>query len=169
MKALKNKAFWFSLIFAALILIGFLYKIASSDGLWRILMGPRNALSLIQVKQFRSDQQLGFILQSINSYRKRHQGRLPETILNLASDDPEDLSIYYAPIMPDSERPPGWRTNKPMLAANIGYCLSRNPGSGVLVFEKRGIWPDGSRAVGFSDGRIQRMSETEFESLIVQP
>jgi len=144
----------------------FLFAVVLTGVLLTIILlsvhGPGNGYSITEMKQIRSDEQLGQILQDLDAYQLRHHGKWPKTILDLAFDKPDDLSSYYAPIMPDSERPTGWRTDKGMLAKNVGYSLSSNSNSGILAFEKPGIWPDGTIAVGFSDHRILRMQQEEF-------
>ena len=127
-----------------------------------------NRLSQLQIKQWQSNEQLREILQGVLDYKRDHDGKLPESLVELVSYANGYLKVFYAPARLDTAQPSGWETNKDILDKYADYSLSQKPNSGVLVFENPGLWPDVSVAVGFSDGSVKRLSASEFTALGVK-
>jgi hypothetical protein len=90
-------------------------------------------------------------------------------LVELVPDDRiELLSVFYAPNVPESARPTGWSTNTVMLDKFSDYVLSSNANSTVVVFEKPGLWRDGTVAVCFTNLSVTRMSTQAFKELLVE-
>jgi hypothetical protein len=96
-----------------------------------------------QIGQYESEHgELPNLGRLVLEYKVAHEGRLPERVSELASYD------AYKKTWPN------------------GYVLSSRPNSsGVLVFEKPGLWPDGSVAVCYSDLTVKRLTLAEFSAL----
>lgn len=128
---------------------------------------PGNRLSATQVRQLQSDTQLKGIAQLVLAYESKHGGNVPQSLSELVPDDRTDLlSIFYTPNAAESPKPAGWSTNKMILDKSSDYALPSHPKAGIVAFEKRGLWPDGTVAVCFTNLSVERMTVSNFEALL---
>ena len=129
-----------------------------------------NKLTDIQRLQALSEHQLWVIKDAILEY-KNNYGKLPRDLYDLITDksfnynDSDFLKICYAPNKAQSLRPSGWKTDKELLKSNADYIIPSSLNKGVLVYEKPGLWPDGTVAVCFNNLIIKRLSSNEFTDL----
>lgn len=124
-----------------------------------------NILSPMRVSQMDSDINLTNISYFELKYKSEHDGKWPHEMADLLPYAEGDIDTFYSRYEPASKRPADWSTNKAMLDKYADYRLTHDPTSGVLVYEKLGLWPDGSVGVAFADGKVKRLSGAEFAAL----
>lgn len=160
------------LVFGAL---GFVLKqrnrrlcvIAISLNLMLLIFGypTRERLSVLEVRQAVSVHRIESLSQGVLKYRRENGGASPHHLVELLSQGYAVDYFYVA--KPESQRVKGWQTDTGLLEDNADYVLPLS-GSKILIFERPGIWPDGSVAVGFSDGNVRRLSVSGFEKMGVK-
>jgi len=128
-----------------------------------LLIQPRARPSVTQIRQWNSIYNLRGFSKAILEYRNRHGGASPQHLVDLLAGECLVENFYIA--KPYSQNPNGWRTNQGLLENHADYVLPIPPNPKVLIFERPGLWPDGSIAVGFSDGSVKRLSPSEFKAL----
>ena len=114
---------------------------------------PRNGLTKIQIAQGQSDIQLVSIGKLVLDYRNKHQGNSPERWSEILPNDE-----------PESEKP-SRLIDSYVLDPSANYELSSKSNSGILIFEKSGLWSDGSVAVCFDNLTVKRLTQAEFDVL----
>jgi hypothetical protein len=122
-------------------------------------------LSKAQIEQVQSASNLQAISYFVRKYKSDHGGSAPTSLTKLVPYADGDLEFLYVPNKLNSERPADWTTNESRIEADSGYVLVSDTNSKFVVFEKPGLWPDGSVGVGFSDGTVRRLSYEEFTAL----
>lgn len=91
----------------------------------------------------------------------------PRQLSQIVSPDCIDLlPTFYAPNTVKEQRPSGWRTNILDIDLHSDYAIPTKTGSTILVFEKPGLWDDGTVAVCLTNLRVVRMPMTEFNTLL---
>jgi hypothetical protein len=108
----------------------------------------------IRVAQDNNDQLLHFYGQRILDYRKAHGGASPPQITELLNsdeiNDQKDRQHAIDTVVED-----------PMHS----FELPKNAASHVLVYEKPGMWTDGTVGVCFDDLTVKRLTQAQFDDL----
>lgn len=113
-----------------------------------------NGLSKAQIGEVQSDRVLREFGQRVLDYRQAHGGASPRQVSDLASSDEVD-----------SERNIQHAMDTYIENPIFSFALPSNPASRVLIFEKPGLWSDGSIGVCFDDLTVKRLSPAEFAAL----
>jgi len=103
------------------------------------------------------------IVSAAVTYKNIHAGHYPRHLIDLLPSEACELDEFYV-ARPEAKRPIGWLTNRSLLENYADYIMPSAPDPRVLVLERPGLWPDGSVAVGFSDGTTKRLSASEFRA-----
>lgn len=111
-------------------------------------------LSLVKRAQKQSSKQLVQFGQMILNYKLSHGGASPLQVSDLFSND---VVEYERSI----HRSPDAFVSNPIFS----FSLPSNQKSHVLIFEKPGLWSDGSIGVCFDDLTVKRLSPAEFAAL----
>jgi len=127
-----------------------------------IILPAGNGLSKTQIAQQESETTLLGLSDFVLRYESEHNGRWPQGLADLLPYVDGDIEVFYIRGKPESQRPADWLTNKARLDEYADYALPHDSSSGVLAFEKPGLWPDGTIAVGYIDGKVGRISARDF-------
>jgi hypothetical protein len=141
--------------------------VALNLGLLGLRFDPPGGPSVVHVRQGNSIYNLEALSQAALAYKNKHAGASPQHLADLLLDEQCLLENFYI-AKPNAQRPNGWQTDRELLENYADYVLPLTPDPKVLIFERPELWPDGSVAVGFSDGSAKRLSASEFKALGVE-
>jgi hypothetical protein len=113
-----------------------------------------NGLSKAQIGEAQSDRLLREFGQRILDYRQTHGGTSPRQLSDLAASDEVDSEKNIQHLMDTYIENP-----------IFSFALPSKPASRVLVFEKSGLWSDGSIGACFDDLKVKRLTPAEFDGL----
>jgi hypothetical protein len=130
-----------------------------------IIQPGGNGMSKARIGQLKSASNLCNIAYFVGKYKSDHAGSAPTSLTKLVPYADGDLEEFYVPNKLKSEMPADWTTNASRIETDSGYVLVSDTNSKFVVFEKPGLWPDGSIGVGFSDGTVRRVSYEDFTAL----
>jgi len=169
-----------AMLFAALLFLILLPSVILHSG---------NALSIEQMRQINSDNNIKCIAHFTLQYEQAHHGKMPKTMKDVAEYS-DGLFDYFYPPIPGFSTPPDSLTNIDVIDARAGYCLvhasnftiptegvgystkaynsTHPPNTKILVYEKPSLWPDATVAIGLSDLTVMRLSSKDFEALKLQ-
>jgi hypothetical protein len=148
-----------------------------------------NAYSAEQVSEMKSDNNVRNLVRWVLQYEQHHGGKMPETMKDVAEYSDGLFDFFYPPT-PTFPSPTDSITNIDAINAHTGYCLAHNPSTNIpthaagyhatgydvvhkpntkiLVYEKPGLWSDGTVAIGLSDQTVMRLSSKDFAALGLQ-
>ena len=148
-----------------------------------------NAYSAEQVSEMKSDNNIRCIVLWVLQYEKEHGGKMPGNMKDVAEYSDGSFAFFYPPT-PIFPTPPDSLTNIDTINAHTGYCivyktntnlpshavgyhtagydLVHSSTTKLLVYEKPGLWTDGTVSVGLSDLTVMRLSSTAFTALGLQ-
>jgi hypothetical protein len=113
-----------------------------------------NMLSKAQIGEAQGDRVLCEFGQRVLDYKRAHGGASPQQVSDLvASDEIEFEKSIHRTVDAYMENP------------IFSFALPNNPASHVLIFEKPGLWSDGTIGVCFDDLTVKRLSPAEFAAL----
>ncbi len=123
-----------------------------------------NGLTKTQIEQAQSINEIREIARLILDYKAEHGEKLPSRLSEVVPKYhfKPVLQMFYNPVN-SSQKPSDRYANKDILDEEGDYVLSAIPG--ILVYEKPGLWPDGSVTVCYQDLTIKRLKAAEFEAL----
>lgn len=146
---------WFALILLVIIALGLLILVPAGD-----------TMSKTRKLQIQSEHQLRSIGLLVQSFRTNYQAE-PSRLTQIVPNDRIDLlPIFYAPNRSGEQRLRDWRANRSEIDLYSDYAVPIKTNSSVLVFEKPGIWDDGTVAVCLINLTVVRMRIAEFERLV---
>jgi hypothetical protein len=123
-------------------------------------------LSKTQKLQYQSDLQLKSIGILALSFKTNFHAD-PRQLSQIVSPGRIDLlPTFYAPNRAERQRPSDWQTNRLDIDLYSDYALPTKTDTAILVFEKPGMWKDGTVAVCMTNLIVTRMRITNFNSLI---
>ena len=132
--------------------------------LMAILFPAGNSLSKEQIEQIHSDSNLHGIAYFVLKYRKEYAGRTPASLKDLAGYTDGYFEMFYAPTK-SVVAAPDISTNVDDIDKFAAYVLVNSPSSDILVYEKPGLWQDGTVGVCPTDGTVRRFSTKDFEQI----
>jgi hypothetical protein len=115
---------------------------------------PGNGLTRTQIAQIQSDIQLEGVAKLILDYRGKHGGTSPQQLSEIVPKDKLE-----------SQKSGNRLIDHYVLNPVADYGLPLKSNSSILVFEKPGLWSDGSVAVCYSNLTVKRLTVTEFSAL----
>lgn len=125
-----------------------------------------NRLSTTQKWQYQSELQLKSIACLDLAFTTNFHAE-PRQLSQLVPSDRIDLiPTFYAPNRPDEKRPLGWQTNRLGIDLYSDYAIPTRTHSTILVFEKPGLWFDGTVAVCLTNLKVVRIPLARFEALL---
>jgi hypothetical protein len=133
-----------------------------------VIVPAGNRLSRTEKLQYQSDRQLksiGILVPSFRTKFHKQPGHLSEIV---PSDRTDLQETFYGPNRSKAQRPIDWSRNTLSIDAYSDYAVSAKTNTGILAFEKPGIWKDGTVAVCFTNLSVVRMRGTAFEKLLKQ-
>ncbi len=146
---------WFALILLVIIAVGFLIIVPAGD-----TMSKKRKLQAQSECQLRS---IGLLVQSFRTNVHTELSRLSQIVPDGRIDL---LPIFYAPNRPGEQRPRDWRTDRSEIDLFSDYAVPTNANSSILVFEKPGMWDDGTVAACVTNLTVVRMRIPEFEKVV---
>jgi hypothetical protein len=141
---MKYKAY-ITLCIAAIVILG-------------LVIGPRTPRSdeepTVELAQKETDMELANFGQMILDYRKEHGGKSPVQVSELFAADEVDKQNTRHHVIDTYVKDP-----------IDSFRLPTNSKSDVLIYERPGLWSDGTIAVCFSNLTVNRFTLVQFEAL----
>jgi hypothetical protein len=110
---------------------------------------PEKKPSKMRVQQMRSNITLRALAEQVLTHRQTYPENVPLMLRDLNIHGKTDMFKVFNGRQ--DWKPEGWSTNNALVDIYSDYAICLNPDIGIIVFEKPGLWPDGSVAVCFTN------------------
>ena len=119
--------------------------------MWMSIKPPQKP-SKMRILQMRSEITLRSLAEHVLAYKQTHSGKAPRMLSDLGvHGQPEKVDMFQVYNGRQNWKTDGWATNKTLVDIYADYVICQNLDIGIIVFERPGLWPDGSVAVCFTN------------------